>query len=67
MIYSRQRYDSECVVAGVLASRVGRKSKYSTVSNDIMESCIADIQEELEVELDPLQRVAVERRSVIRL
>ena len=60
MIYSRQRYDSECVVAGVLASRVGRKSKYSTVSNDIMESCIADIQEELEVELDPLQRVAVE-------
>ena len=60
MIYSRQRYDSECVVAGVLASRVGRKSKYSTVSNDIMESCIADIQEELEVELDPLQRAAVE-------
>lgn len=59
-IYSRQRYDSETIVAGVLASRVGRKSKYSIIPNDILENCIADIQEELEVELDPLQRTAVE-------
>lgn len=59
-IYSKQRYESETVVADILSERAGRKSRYNAVSKDMLDSCILEIQEELEVELDPLQRVAVE-------
>ena len=59
-VYSKQRYESETVVANILASRIGRKARYSQIPKEKVDDCIAEIQEELEVELDPLQREAVE-------
>ena len=59
-VYAKQRYESETVVANILASRVNCKSRFSLVSKEFLEQCIAEIQEELEVELDPLQKLAVE-------
>ena len=59
-VYSKARYESETVVANILVSRIGRKSRYSIIPKDKVDACIAEIQEELEVELDPLQREAVE-------
>ena len=58
--YSKQRYESETVVANILRRRIGRKTKYSGISRETIERSISEIQEELEVELDPLQRDAVE-------
>ena len=59
-VYSRQRYESETVVANILISRIGRKARYRIIPKEKVEACVAEIQEELEVELDPLQREAVE-------
>lgn len=59
-VYSKARYKSETVVANILVSRIGRKSRYSIIPKDKVDACIAEMQEELEVELDPLQREAVE-------
>ena len=59
-VYSQKRYENETAVADILRSRAGAKSKYATVPKEKIEACISEIQEELEVELDPLQREAVE-------
>lgn len=59
-VYSKLRYENETVVAGILSARTDKKSRYDTISKDILNFCISEIQEELEVELDTLQRVAVE-------
>ena len=50
-MYSRQRYESETVVANILISRIGRKARYSIIPKEKVEACVAEIQEELEVEL----------------
>ena len=44
----------------ILSFRAGAKSKFAAVPKEKIEACISEIQEELEVELDPLQREAVE-------
>lgn len=59
-VYSKQRYESETVVANILVSRIGRNARYNHIPKEKVEMCIAEMQEELEVELDPLQREAVE-------
>ena len=59
-VYSKERYESETVAAKILISRIGRKSKFAMIPKEKIEACIAEIQEELEVELDPLQHDAVE-------
>ena len=59
-VYSKARYESETVVANILVSRVGRKARYSIIPKEKVDACIAEMQEELEVELDSLQREAVE-------
>ena len=59
-VYSKTRYENETVVANILVSRIGRKARYSIIPKEKLDTCIAEIQEELEVELDPLQREAVE-------
>ena len=59
-VYSKQRYESEMVVANILVSRIGRKARYSHIPKEKVEACVDEMQEELEVELDPLQREAVE-------
>lgn len=59
-VYSKQRYESETVVANVLLSRIGQRTRYSHIPRDKIDTCISEIQEELEVQLDPLQREAVE-------
>lgn len=59
-VYSKTRYENEAVVANILVSRIGRKAKYSIIPKEKLDACIAEIQEELEVELDPLQHEAVE-------
>lgn len=59
-VYSKKRYESEKTVADILRARIDVKSRYAAVPKEKIEACVAEIQEELEVELDPLQREAVE-------
>lgn len=58
-VYSRQRYESETTVANILVSRVGCKTKYYGVPEEILDRCISEVQEELEVALDCMQKEAV--------
>jgi len=59
-VYARKRYESETLVAGILCRRINIKSPYCRSMMEKLDACISEMQEELEVELDPLQREAVE-------
>ena len=58
-VYSRQRYENETVVASTLAARFRQRSRYHIIPEEDAERCISELQEELNVELDSLQKEAV--------